>query len=634
MKKSESMKLRNSKGITMIALVVTVVVILILAGISINAIVGDNGIIKRAKEENNNALVKKVQDEIKRTVTEYDIANKGETLEEYLKNNIPGKVDEVTRIDDKTLAVKKDGVTVEVESESREFAIIVTPYVGVYDGSLHNALASISVTPSEATLEYSTDGKTFSENMPQIINASTLSVTVRVSRAGYKTMTVTEVAKVSKAEGQIKLSSVSGTYTYPTGGTFTVSGNTGTLSVASNNTNIASISVSGNTVTIKPGTTAGKATITVTSAESSNYTAKSATYTATVQNGTISLGATPYTGTYDGKAHNAITSVRVTPSDAKLEYSINGGTYSTTMPTVTNSSSYTVTVRASKAGYKTQSTTQTVIVNKAEGSIWLSSYSGTLMYPNTGSFTVGGNTGTLSVWSSNTGIATVGLSGNTVYVYPGMTAGTITITVSSAESGNYTAKSVTYTLTVQDPTFTGNSGVGYYADVDGDGTVDGVIFADFKNGGSGKWGSGQEELTSYTIPTSTGLKEYYVSQTNYVGPFGKKDVLAIKGSGSGNSRFYVMALSDYSDSATFATARSTRSNGWSTPTTGTWLMFAGQLGITTSNYSGYGLKYTYWTSSCWDSLYGYGEYIDFNVGFASTSSAVGEKRAVRLYYTF
>ena len=77
MKKSESMKLRNSKGITMIALVVTVVVILILAGISINAIVGDNEIIKRAKEENNNAL------------------------------------------------------------------------------------ASISVTPSEATLEYSTDGKTF-----------------------------------------------------------------------------------------------------------------------------------------------------------------------------------------------------------------------------------------------------------------------------------------------------------------------------------------------------------------------------------------------------------------------------------------------------------------------------------------
>ena len=46
----KSMKTKERTGITMIALVVTVVVILILAGISINAIVGDNGIIKRAKE--------------------------------------------------------------------------------------------------------------------------------------------------------------------------------------------------------------------------------------------------------------------------------------------------------------------------------------------------------------------------------------------------------------------------------------------------------------------------------------------------------------------------------------------------------------------------------------------------------
>ena len=31
---------------------------------------------------------------------------------------------------------------------------------------------------------------------------------------------------------------------------------------------------------------------------------------------------------------------------------------------------------------------------------------------------------------------------------------------------------------------------------------DGIIFADFKNGGSGSWG------TTYTISTVTGLKEY------------------------------------------------------------------------------------------------------------------------------
>lgn len=48
MKKIESMKLKNSKGITLVALAVTVVVLLILAGISINVITGDNGLIKQS----------------------------------------------------------------------------------------------------------------------------------------------------------------------------------------------------------------------------------------------------------------------------------------------------------------------------------------------------------------------------------------------------------------------------------------------------------------------------------------------------------------------------------------------------------------------------------------------------------
>ena len=43
----------NQKGITLIVLVVTIVVLLILAGLSINAILGDNGIVNKAKEAQN-----------------------------------------------------------------------------------------------------------------------------------------------------------------------------------------------------------------------------------------------------------------------------------------------------------------------------------------------------------------------------------------------------------------------------------------------------------------------------------------------------------------------------------------------------------------------------------------------------
>ena len=472
-------------------------------------------------------------------------------------------------------------------------SLSATPYNGTYDGKAHNALTNVSANPSDAKLEYSINGGTYSTTMPTITNVSSFTVTIKASKLGYKTQTRTETVKVSKAEGKLMLSATSGTITYPSNTTFTVSGNTGALSVSSNNNNIATASVSGNTVTVKSGTTAGKATITVTSATATNYNAKSATYTATVQNGTISLSATPYTGTYDGKAHNAITNVSVNPSDAKLEYSTNGTTYSTTMPTITNVSSFTVTVRASKAGYKTQSTTQTVKVNKANGSLTLSSYSGILTYPNSGTFSVSGNTGNLSVSSSNTNVVTVSLSGNTVTIIPKTREGSATITVKSAASANYTEKSVTYNVTVQLPHFTASSGVGYYADVDGNGTVDGVIFEDFKVGGSGSWGN---RNGTYTIPTVSGTKEYYISKTNYSGPFGTKDVLSAKG--SGNNRFYVMALSDVgNDTYLWSEGKKLESNGWIMPERNEWAAFLGNLKISESNYKSFGLKGEYWSST-------------------------------------
>ena len=518
-----------------------------------------------------------------------------------------GRIEEVTRKDDKTLIVKKNGYEIEVESENRIFIIEAEPYVGTYDGKSHDVLTSVSVSPSDAKIKYSIDnGKTYKEEMPTVINATSVPFTVKVSKTGYKTETITRTAIVNKAEGKVTLSATSGTITYPDSTTFRVSGNTGNLSVSSNSTNIATASLSGSTITVKSGTTAGKAIITVTSAAATNYNAKSATYIATVQNGTISLGATPYTGTYDGKAHNAITKVTVTPSDAKIEYSTDGKTYSTTMPTVTNSSSFTVTVRASKAGYKTQSTTQTVKVNKAAGTLTLSATSGTINYPNSTTFTVSGNTGTLSVSSNNTSVATVSISGSTVTV-KSVAAGTATITVKSAASTNYNEKTATYTVTVKNPTFTADSGVGYYADTDGDGTPDGIIFEDFKKGGSGSWGG-----TSYTVSTVTGLKEYYISQTNYKGPFGTKNVLSARG--SGNARFNVMALSDYNNSATytFTNAKSITSGEWRVPTKIEWAAFGGELGITTSNYSGYGLKATYWSSSANNNNNGY--YVSFSTG--------------------
>ena len=286
-------------------------------------------------------------------------------------------------------------------------------------------------------------------------------------------------------------------------------------------------------------------------------------------------------------------------------------------------------MKASRDEYKTETVTKTAVVNKAEGKLTLSEISGTITYPNNTAFTVSENTGTLSVSSNNNNIATASVSGNTVTV-KSVGVGSTTITVTSAASANYNAKAATYTVTVKDSTFTEDSGVGYYADTDGDGTPDGIIFADFKNGGSGSWGG-----TNYTISTVTGLKEYYISQTNYNGPFGTKNVLSARG--SGNARFNVMALSDYNNSSTyaFANAQSITSGEWKTPTIATWSTFAGQLEITDSNYGEYGLERIYWSSTAFT---GFGSNHSYYIAFYAVKSngieARSNKYPVRLVRTF
>ena len=191
--------------------------------------------------------------------------------------------------------------------------------------------------------------------------------------------------------------------------------------------------------------------------------------------------------------------------------------------------------------------------------------------------------------------------------------------------------------------------VANYADVDGNGTVDGVIYADLAVGGSAQW---IDSNGTYTIPKGSGFKKYRVTQESYSGKFGTGKVIAPvdPNSSSGNERFYVMALSDVdssthtwynsaygnmNDYATYTSgdfgageqntakmitkwnssgygSQNSRdmwgisavqsgtwngSEGWYVPSRGEWAAFGDQLDITTSNYSSKGLSYGYWSSS-------------------------------------
>ena len=83
----------------------------------------------------------------------------------------------------------------------------------------------------------------------------------------------------------------------------------------------------------------------------------------------------------------------------------------------------------------------------------------------------------------------------------------------------------------------------YYADLTGDGTVDGVIYADLAVGGSGVWNN--DSWSNYSYEAETGLKEYCIINEEYTDEhFGTGKVIAPKKGTSGKDRFYVMALDD------------------------------------------------------------------------------------------
>ena len=102
------MKTKEMKGITLVALVITIVVLLILAGVSINTVLGDDGIIKKAKEAAEATKRASAEEEMNRLVLEYQIASNDETLKSFLQEKVTeGRIDGVTDNGDVTITITK-----------------------------------------------------------------------------------------------------------------------------------------------------------------------------------------------------------------------------------------------------------------------------------------------------------------------------------------------------------------------------------------------------------------------------------------------------------------------------------------------------------------------------------------------
>ena len=99
---------KQKNGITLITLVVTIVVLSILAGVSINTVVGDDGIIQKAKEQAEATRRASAEEDMNRLVLEYQLAKSDETLESFLQEKVTeGRIDGVTDNGDGTITITK-----------------------------------------------------------------------------------------------------------------------------------------------------------------------------------------------------------------------------------------------------------------------------------------------------------------------------------------------------------------------------------------------------------------------------------------------------------------------------------------------------------------------------------------------
>ena len=99
MKKTDKLKRyitnkTETKGITLIALVITIIILLILAGISIAMLTGENGILKKAQESKNTTVYKSDIENIKlaySTMKMYE-GKTAEDLEQHIAEYIDGNI--------------------------------------------------------------------------------------------------------------------------------------------------------------------------------------------------------------------------------------------------------------------------------------------------------------------------------------------------------------------------------------------------------------------------------------------------------------------------------------------------------------------------------------------------------------
>ena len=180
--------LKKQKGITLVALVVTMVVLLILAGVSINLVLGDNGIVKKAQEAQTKSaeasqndltsmdeLAKELEDAINGNENNDDESKfmKENTKVTYSDGDV--WIPEGFKIADDSASIVQGGVVIE-DKDGNQFVWVPVATIADYKRTAYSTNVATEETDTETNsirINYSNSNSNyFTEALPEDEKAS------------------------------------------------------------------------------------------------------------------------------------------------------------------------------------------------------------------------------------------------------------------------------------------------------------------------------------------------------------------------------------------------------------------------------------------------------------------------------
>ena len=120
--RTHNINVNSQSGITIVALVITIVILIILAGISVGAITNDNGIISQATNAKNDIQYQQWSEKIDAAIIDVETKHVNPTFDDVcqeLKNK--GIIDEDNQVDRKTGAITTNEPSCVIEGKLEDY---------------------------------------------------------------------------------------------------------------------------------------------------------------------------------------------------------------------------------------------------------------------------------------------------------------------------------------------------------------------------------------------------------------------------------------------------------------------------------------------------------------------------------